>query len=271
MTTPGPLITLLTDFGSKDNYVGVMKGVILSLCPNARLVDVAHHVPPQDVASAAFLLDRTYGYFPQGTLHLAVVDPGVGTKRRGMVLEISGHTFVTPDNGLLTHILATNGDPNMNTYSIENDSLFLSHCSNTFHGRDVFAPVVARLAAGMAPESVGPRIENPVRFSIPQLKKTSHTLEGRIVYVDHFGNLVSNIPAKDVEVLAEEGEITITLGDTEIKSLSQSYEAANNGGVLAIIDGFNRLEVSIRNGNAAKILNQGIGSMIRVEKTTAGA
>ncbi len=258
-----PIITLLTDFGFTDNYVGVMKGVLLSLCPEARLVDLSHGIPPQDVAAGAFLLERSMGWFPPRTIHLAVVDPGVGTQRRGLVVQAAGQMFVAPDNGLLTHVLAVHA--NAEVYAIENVALLPAHRSCTFHGRDVFAPIAGQLAAGLPPVSVGRHAPGPVQLQLPAPVRQDRTLTGCVVYVDHFGNLVSNLPGDQLAALGPPERLWVSVGERTVGSVRLNYAAVDVGEPLAIVGGFDRLEVSVRNGNAAAMLGIGLASEVRVE------
>ncbi|MBE7559688.1 SAM-dependent chlorinase/fluorinase [bacterium] len=259
----GPIITLLTDFGWSDNYVGVMKGVILSLCPEARLVDLTHGIPPQDVAAGAFLLERSVGWFPPRTVHLAVVDPGVGTKRRGLVALAGGQLFVAPDNGLLTHILAAH--PQAEVFAIENSSLLPVKRSRTFHGRDVFAPIAAQLAVGLPPVSVGARAHEPVRLTLPACRREGRALLGCIVYVDHFGNLVSNVSGDALDALGPPDRLRVSVAGRVVTRVMPHYEAVGVGESLAVVGGFDRLEISTRNGNAAESLGLSVGADVRVE------
>lgn len=255
-----PIITLLTDFGLSDNYVGVMKGVILALCPQAQLVDLSHGIPPQDIAAGAFLLERSTHWFPERSVHLAVVDPGVGSGRRGLAVWAGGRYFVAPDNGLLTHVL--DGHPKARLFAIENEGWMLPRRSCTFHGRDVFSPVAARLALGLSLEDVGLPIDDPVRLPLPPLQRQANAVEGSVVYVDHFGNLVSNIPGGDVEKL---GPARVVLQGRTLIPVQSHYEAVEVGEPLAVVGGFDRLEISVRNGSAAEALGADLGVGVRVE------
>ena len=190
---PRPLITLLTDFGTRDAYVGSLKGVILSLNPEVRLVDLSHEVDPQDIRAGAFMLAEAAAYFPPGTIHLAVVDPGVGSRRRALAARCRGHYWVGPDNGLF-HLIF-NRAPDLAMVSLENPAYFRPRVSATFHGRDIFAPVAAHLSLGVDLDDFGPRVTDPVSLAFPEPEFGPETIQGEIISVDRFGNLISNIPA----------------------------------------------------------------------------
>src|SRR5688572_29785189 len=193
-----PVIALLTDFGTQDHYVGAMKGAILSVCPEAQLVDIVHELPPHDVEAAAFALAAAHPAFPPGTVFLTVVDPGVGSSRRALVLETRGWRFVAPDNGLLTLILADHPDARL--HEVTNTSLFRDEVSATFHGRDVFGPVAGHLARGLPLEEVGPPARDPVRLSLPPLRRhDGASWEAAVLHVDRFGNLTTNLTRRDLE------------------------------------------------------------------------
>jgi S-adenosyl-L-methionine hydrolase (adenosine-forming) len=213
-----PVITLLTDFGTKDIYAGVMRGVITNLAPHARIVDLTHDVPPQGVADAAFLLDAAAPYFPWGTIHVAVVDPSVGTERRIICVRTSRATYLAPDNGLLTRVLDRESAARI--VSVENRSYFLPEVSNTFHGRDIFAPVAAHLALGLDPCRLGPEIASIRPLSLPRVSETSPgVLTGELIYLDRFGNLVTNVPMASLSQVA-----MLIVGETKIQGpVCRSY------------------------------------------------
>lgn len=188
------IITLTTDFGTRDGFVGIMKGVILSIAPETRIVDIGHWVRPQDVLEGQFLLIRAVPYFSKGVIHVAVIDPDVGTSRRPIVVASEGMFFVGPDNGLFTPWLE-----GADVYHLTNTRYFLDKPSATFHGRDIFAPVAAYLAKGVSPAEMGERIDDPVRLEIPKPKIKKGTIRGEVIHIDYFGNLITNIPAYAME------------------------------------------------------------------------
>jgi S-adenosylmethionine hydrolase len=254
-----PIIALLTDFGLRDHFVGVMKGVIASIAPEARVVDVTHEVEPYRVAQARFLLAQSWPYFPAGTIHVAVVDPGVGSARRPIVVRANGHVFVGPDNGLLGDLLEA---PRASVREITNRRLMLPEVSSTFHGRDVFAPVAAHLATGVAPARVGPLIHDAVPGSSRAVQASACRWSGEIVHVDRFGNLITNLPAACVQ---GEALFTLRTGRRKFHTVAPSYSALAPGtaGLIAGSSGF--LEIAINQGPAADALGLGVGE--RVELT----
>src|SRR5947209_903704 len=188
------IITLTTDFGLADPFIGIMKGVMLGIAPNAQLVDITHEIRSFDILEAAFIIDSTYRYFPDGTVHLIVVDPGVGSARRPLAAAAKGHTFVAPDNGVLSFVLRTDSTAQTpSAYWITNHSLFLNSVSQTFHGRDIFAPVAAHLARGTPIESVGPRIVDFVKKTLPKPHFQGDRLVGTVLHLDKFGNIITNL------------------------------------------------------------------------------
>ncbi len=245
----GPIITLTTDFGQGDYYVGAMKGVILGIAPEARLVDLSHQIPPQDVLAAAFVLRHAAGEFPLGTVHLAVVDPGVGTQRRPLALHSRGHLWVGPDNGLFSFVL---DGADSRVHEIARRDLGQPDRSTTFHGRDLFAPLAAHLCRGLALADIGPPVTDPVRLAESAPCKSAGRIAGHIVHIDRFGNLVSNIAAAD---LARWGSgLCIRLGDYVLAELCRTYEDVEPGAPLALIGSAGLLEIAVNRGHAARQL-----------------
>ncbi|NLW34581.1 SAM hydrolase/SAM-dependent halogenase family protein [Syntrophorhabdus aromaticivorans] len=212
-------ITLLTDFGLRDPYVAIMKGVILSMNPVVRIIDVTHEVDPQDMREGAFLICEYYRYFERGTIHVAVVDPTVGSKRKPVAFEKDGHFFVGPDNGLFTLLI----DNNTRVYGIENSKYMLREVSATFHGRDIFAPASAHLSFGVRPSAFGGPVANPVRLAriLPTVRKDA--IRGQVVRFDRFGNAITNITMNVVREFAQERPFTITLAGMSFTSINRSY------------------------------------------------
>ncbi len=258
------IITLLTDFGIQDEYVGVLKGVILSTDPKATIVDVSHGIPPQDVAGAAYMLKSAISYFPRGTIHVAVVDPGVGTKRSIIAALCQGHLFMAPDNGLLEPVLRSGGDADI--HRVENEALFRHPVSRTFHGRDIFAPVAGHLSKGLSLNAVGPGVSVddiiPLDEWGPQHDSTGEFV-GKIVVVDSFGNLITNIHASDLSAL-DYGLLLITVGETTIRGLAESYAQTSTSDPMAILGSRDCVEIAINLGSAAKALKAGVGDTVRV-------
>jgi S-adenosyl-L-methionine hydrolase (adenosine-forming) len=259
-----PIITFLSDFGHDDWFVGVVHGVIHTLCPEARIVDVTHAIPPGHLARAAFVLEAAAPDFPPGTVHLAVVDPGVGTERRALGVAARGHLFVGPDNGLLEWALS---DPEARVHSLTDPRYFRSPVSRTFHGRDVFAPVSAHLARGEALASMGPRIADPIRLPQATPKRRDGELVGHVAFVDRFGNVLTNLTERDLS----DGFPTVPGSRLEVRALgrviqglSRSYGDAPVGTILAIIGSSGRLEVAQVGGDASERLGLGEGDEVRV-------
>jgi S-adenosylmethionine hydrolase len=253
-----PVVTLLTDFGLQDPFVGVMKGVLVGLCPDAQLVDLTHDIAPQNVRAGAFWLDNAYSWFPAGTVHLAVVDPGVGTSRRAVVVKAAGHCFVAPDNGLLDGVRR---GPSSAARVIDAARLGLVPRSRTFHGRDVFAPVAGRLASGaLTFEEVGPEVDLGPGSVLPDPRIAERSVEGEVLVVDRFGNLVSNV------VLASPvgtGATVRILGRS--LPLVGTYADLAPGDCGAVVGSFGQVEVVRRNGSAAGALGAKPGTPVLVD------
>jgi len=262
-----PVITLLTDFGLHDHFVGVMKGVVLAICPEAAVVDITHDLSPMAVGEAAFLLGCAYPYFPSGTVHLAVVDPGVGSHRRPLAARCGEHLFVGPDNGILTYPLAD--APAWHAVAITNPRCRLNDVSATFHGRDVFAPAAAHLAAGMKLEELGPAVDDPVRLDLPAPRETSRGLEAHVLHVDRFGNLVTDLKRDLLQqwLGGEEAEgVIIEAGQGSLRGIKSCYEEVPEGRPLALIGSAGRLEIAINRGRASDRLALTKGDSILLRK-----
>ena len=261
-----PLITLTTDFGTADPYVGIMKGVVLALNPNARIVDITHDVRPQAILQGSFLIGKSYRHFPNGSIHVVVVDPGVGTDRRPLLLLTPEAAFVAPDNGVLSHVVSRGSSTpsaglpqDYKAYSLTNPDFWLHPVSNTFHGRDIFAPVAAHLSLGVEPQRLGEPMNALTLLDISPLRWKRDVLEGRIVHVDRFGNLVTDIEA---EILGQGEGLEIAVGSTRIPGLSSSY--AEGGSLMGIIGSFGTLEIAARDSSAAVALGADLGDAVRV-------
>ena len=259
---PARLITLMTDFGTSDHYVGVMKGVILNINPQVEIVDITHAIPPQDVSAAAFLIDSAYRYFPTGTIHVIVVDPGVGSERRAIVCRTETACFICPDNGILTHILRD--EEPIHTVTVENSAYFLPQVSNTFHGRDIFAPIAAHLSRGVPIGKLGSPVAQPLQLPIPKPQVTDKTVIGQVIWIDSFGNLITNISQEILESLEGGSGVVIHTGNAKIDRLNQSYTESTVGEPLAIVGSFNRLEIAINQGSAAQALGLERGDTITI-------
>jgi len=240
-------ITLLTDFGTADYFVGAMKGVILSINPQAVIVDITHEIPAQDVAAGAFQLLAAYDTFPSGTIHVAVVDPGVGSSRRPIVVAAGNYFFVGPDNGIFTHIYDRN--PSFQAFHITDEKFFRHPVSNTFHGRDIFAPVAAALSTGVDSSSLGPRISDP----IPLFKSA----KPQVIHIDHFGNLITNITREQFK----EGT-TLSVNGTAIRALRKFFGEQMGEEPFAIWGSTGFLEIAVNGRSAAEILGVKLGDRI---------
>ncbi|HEV8539848.1 MAG TPA: SAM-dependent chlorinase/fluorinase [Nitrospiraceae bacterium] len=261
------VITLLTDFGTRDYFVASMKGVILNINSQARIVDLSHEVAPQQVEEAGYLLKSSYRYFPEGTVHVAVVDPGVGSRRRPLLVTTSRYHFVAPDNGLLTYIFEE--ELNVEVRVIENKQYRLDSEGATFDGRDLFAPAAAWLTRGQPPGSYGRLIQDPVRLPIPVPVVVNKMLIGQIVHVDRFGNLISNITTlhlKEVQGVARksESDLAIRLCGATAQGLVKSYADGDRTAPRALINSNGQVEVFLKEGNAAEALKCSRGDKVEI-------
>lgn len=267
-----PVITLLTDFGLEDEYVGVMKGVVLSICRDALVVDISHSIPPQNISAAAAMIEASYRFFPEGTIHVLVVDPGVGTERRLIALQMDGHTFLAPDNGILTPFLGTDRMTDLRV--IAQPSWYLPEVGATFHGRDILAPVAARLAAGERFCEIGPVVDPVSCIRLEQFRASifeGTSITGTVVHVDRFGNLVTNISRRDVERLRERTagkEWIVRIGGREIAGIRRTYGDVPSGTVVALIGSRERLEIAVVCGNASRLLQVEAGETVTIRLST---
>ena len=263
MSATAPIITLTTDFGLRDPFVGIMKGVILGICREARLVDLTHEVAPHDVLEAALALESAWRFFPAGSIHLAVVDPGVGSARRAVALMADGQYFVGLDNGLFTFALLADS---WSAVSVEAPAYRLARVSQTFHGRDIFAPAAAYLASGIPLRHLGPVITDPMLLALPCARREGDEIAGEVIGSDRFGNLLTSVTAERVGELGADGAIAVELAGRELGPLAGSYEAGAPGTPRAIMGSGGRLEVFVRNASARAMLNVGPGAPVKVRK-----
>jgi S-adenosylmethionine hydrolase len=255
------IITLTTDFGLSDPFVGIMKGVILGIAPEAQIVDISHEIRSYDILEAAFIIDTSYRHFPAGTVHVIVVDPGVGSARRPMAATAKEHLFVAPDNGVLSYVL--HGDdsaPGASAYWIKNQSLFLNAVSQTFHGRDIFAPVAANLAAGAPIESVGPRIVDFVNKTLPRPRPQGDKLVGMALRIDKFGNIITNLKRSHLGK-----DFVIRVAGLSITRLCGNFSEAEPGEFFALEGSTGFIELALNQGSAADRLNVSRGAEIELE------
>ena len=259
----GTIITLTTDFGLKDGNVGVMKGVIWGIAPGAAIADLSHLISPQNVPEAALILLRSAPYFPAGTIHIVVVDPGVGTARRPMAAQVGAQYFVGPDNGILTLWLERaekEGQPTRFVH-LDRPQYWLAEVSHVFHGRDIFAPCAAHLAAGVSLEDLGTPVSDPVRLALPQPQRTPNGWRGELIHIDHFGNLASNIR---VEHLRGQPLATVGLGGVNINGMVHTFGERPPGELVALFGSTGNLIVSVVNGSAAERLQARLGDRVEV-------
>ncbi|MBI2170907.1 MAG: SAM-dependent chlorinase/fluorinase [Chloroflexi bacterium] len=277
------ILTLLTDFGASDAYVGAMKGVMLGVNPALTLVDLTHQVAPQNVLEGAFLLGAAWRFFPQGAIHLAVVDPGVGTQRVALLIHGEGHYFLAPDNGLLSFVLPQSAPrrstssagkvapfqpyqspvpPGLRAYALTNPRYWLPQVSSTFHGRDIFAAAAAHLSLGVPMEELGAPVQSLTRLRIPAPLRDGARLTGCVLHVDRFGNIVTSMPA---EALAGMGrDVMVEVGGRQVRGLVETY--GEGKGLVALIGSHGYLEVALAGGNAARELGVGVGAEVRVRR-----
>jgi len=252
------IITLTTDFGTRDGFAAQMKGVILRINPGVQLVDVTHDILPFSVMEGALVLKGVSEFFPHKTVHVGVVDPGVGSDRRGIVLLARSQFYVGPDNGLFTWLLSP-GNP-WEARKIQNPEFFFADPQPTFHGRDIFAPVAAHLSIGKEFTDIGPRVDDPVILSVAKPRSTATGIKGQVLHVDRFGNLCSNI---DAQMLTRPVN-TVEVGNILIKGMSRFFGQVSRGEPLALINSFGLLEIAINCGDAAEILGIKIGDQVSV-------
>jgi S-adenosylmethionine hydrolase len=254
-------ITLTTDFGYRDPFVGIMKGVILGINPTACIVDLSHGIGPQDTRGAALVLKHSAPFFPPGTIHVAVVDPGVGTQRRAILVESERSFFIGPDNGVLS--FAVRDKVVANIVELTNESFHLKPKSTTFHGRDVFAPVAAHLSLGVPVSNFGSTLESHTRLDWPEVIKTEDGIAGEIIYIDNFGNLITNVSENDLKSLPRE-KLAVSLADVTIHGLASNYAGAEKDDYTALINSWGLLEISCYNGRARLRSGADIGDPVHV-------
>ncbi len=267
-----PIITLTTDFGLNDHFVGTIKGVILDIAPEVELVDICHSVQAFDVLDGALTIAQAYSYFPAGTVHFVVVDPGVGTARRPILVTSERHHFVAPDNGVLSLIYSR--EERLQVRHVTAEHYYLQPVSNTFHARDIFAPVTAYLAKGVDPAKFGEEVDDFVRFNAPKPKAADgNTLRGVVLKVDRFGNLITNITPQDAPSLfqPQPPAFKILVGNCEIAEIKLNYAQGTPGEVFGILGSMGYLEIAANRGSAAQAVGAGKGSDVNVVLEGAAA
>lgn len=256
------IITLLTDFGSADPFIGIMKGVILGINPRVAIVDLSHGVSPQEVLEAAFLLHCSYRYFPRGTIHVVVIDPGVGGRRKPLLAEGIHGYYIAPDNGVLSYLFGS-GEV-QRVVEITADEYFLHPVSQTFHGRDIFAPIAAHLARGESIDRFGRLTSSYTCLTLPTVKRRERSLIGSTLHVDRFGNLVTNISASELSDFSLDKDVRVSVKNRVIHGLVDSYESLKAGEIGAIVGSTGYLEIFSNRGSAARILKGRRGTVVRV-------
>lgn len=264
------IVTLLTDFGTADSFVGALKGALLNANPRAQVIDITHEIPPQDIEAGAFTLLAAFDAFPAGTVHLAVVDPGVGSSRRAVAVSIPGHLFVGPDNGVFGYIYER-ANP-LRVFHITNDTFFRHPVSATFHGRDIFAPVAGALSRGVGAEELGPEVEDFVRlpFARPE-RDSAGALVAAIIHVDRFGNCITNITRQDLTEESIKRGVSLHVGDREIRSFRRFFadEGERVGEPFAVWGSAGLLELAVFRDSAARVLGATRGQAVRVKFAAA--
>jgi S-adenosyl-L-methionine hydrolase (adenosine-forming) len=262
-----PVISLMTDFGIKDGNVGVMKGVIWSISPEAQIADLSHMIAPQNVREAALILARSVPYFPANSIHVVVVDPGVGTARRPMAAKIGAQYYVGPDNGTITLLLERAEQEGWKTkfVHLNQPKYWLSTVSYVFHGRDIFSPTAAHLSIGVSLKDLGTAFDDPVKLEIPKPEQTANGWRGEVIHIDHFGNLASNIRIETLgAALKEMDKISVRLGGVEIRGLVNTFGERAVGELIALLGSTGNLIVSVVNGSAAERLKVKVGDSFEV-------
>ena len=257
------VLSITTDFGITNGFVGTMKGVIYGIAPNVKIVDITQLVSPQDVREGAYAMWRAVPFFPPGSVHVGVVDPGVGTRRRPIGAQLGDQYFIAPDNGLLTPLIldAERDGKIVEFVHLDNPKYWLPKVSNTFHGRDIFAPTGAHLAAGVPLGELGPSITDPIRLDLPRPEKTENGWLAHVTIIDIFGNLTTDLPA---EALEGRRDVLVRIHDREIEGIIESYGHREIGDLVAVVDSEYYIEVAVVNGSAAKLLGAQVGDVVEV-------
>ncbi len=257
------IITLTTDFGIRDPYVGAVKGVILSINPFVNIIDITHEVYPQDIIGGAFAISQAYIYFPAGSIHVCVVDPGVGGERNPIAIKTERYVFVGPDNGIFSFVLGK--ERVLGCITLTNRNYFLDDISPTFHGRDIFAPAAAYISKGVSLYTLGIPVDNPVMLDIPEPSVNAHGVIGEVLYIDRFGNIITNIRKEDLKTIANPDAAVVSIKGVEIGGIAETYVDAGSKGLLALIGSSNHLEIACFKGSASDILGVKRGECVEVK------
>lgn len=261
----GTIITLTTDFGLKDHYVGAMKGAILSVNPSAKLVDISHSITSGDISHGAFVMDGACGIFPPGIVHVGVVDPGVGGPRRAVIVETANFMFVGPDNGLLSLIAERDGIKRV--IEVKNERFMRGEVSRTFHGRDIFGPVAGHLSLGVSPVEFGPEIRDLEMIDTPLAEFEEGAINGEVIYIDTYGNIITNISAELIASRLGVSDIEVAVKGQTVKGLVRSYASIEPDGVGALTGSSGRLEIAAHEASGAEFIGVSIGDKVRVIKS----
>lgn len=260
------IITLTTDFGLRDPYVAEMKAVILNINPDSKIVDITHEIEKFNIRMGSYILAAASSFFPKGTIHVAVIDPSVGTRRQAILVQTENHYYIGPDNGVLA--LATESQVTERIYRIENPRFMLPKISYTFHGRDIFAPAAAYLAKGISPSEFGQEIQEVVRPRFAKTIQTKNSLTGEVIHVDGFGNIITNLREEDLETIGARSMINLQLRNTALElKLCRTYSEVGPQRALAIIGSHNFLEISINQGNAARCFKTSVGDKVKAYRS----
>jgi S-adenosylmethionine hydrolase len=255
------LITLTTDFGYRDPFVGIMKGVIAGINPRAQVIDLTHGIPPQDVMAGALTLRHAMPYFPRRTIHVVVVDPGVGGVRRAILIESAGNYFIGPDNGVLSLAVAE-AKPDR-VIELSNPAYQLQATGSTFHGRDIFAPAAAHLSLGVPPRAFGAQLSSFVELCLPEVRRERDRWEGEIIYIDGYGNLFTNLAERDLTGMPT-GDIRLAVGSAMIEGIEKSYDTVDAGRLVAVWNSWGLLEIAANMGSAQQLCKAKIGERVIV-------
>ncbi len=257
------VLTLTTDFGLRSGFAGILKGVIYGIAPQVKIVDLSHAIAPQDIHEGAFTLWRAVPFFPPGTVHVYVVDPGVGTRRRALAARLGEHFFVGPDNGMLTPLIeaAERMKQPVEFVHLTNQKYWLTRVSRTFHGRDIFAPVGAHLANGVPLGELGAPFDDPVRMQLPRPKKTDNGWVAHVTVIDTFGNLTTDLPASAFQ---GRSDLLVRLRGAAVAGITDSYGHEQPGALIALVDSEDYLEIAVVNGSAAEKLGAQVGDIVEV-------
>ena len=259
------VVTLTTDFGTRDYYVGTMKGVLLRINTDIRIVDLTHEIEKQEIVEAAIVLRSSRGFFPEGSIHIAVVDPGVGGPQRPIMVESSGQFYIGPDNGIFSYVI----EDDYRAWEIENADYRLKSVSDTFHGRDIFAPAAGHLSLGVSPESFGSRIDNLTRIQARRPMHFTDRVVGEVIHVDSFGNLITNVSKALLHEISDGRAVRLRISGRTVEGVSKTYSAVEVGQLVALFGSTDLVEIAVRDGNAHRKLGVGRGDpvVLTVEAT----